>query len=57
MIEIDTIPLEQMTAEQRRREIASLLARDIARFRSATTQSTYGVAQDAIDSSRASRGE
>ncbi len=57
MIEIDTIPLEQMTAEQRRREIASLLARDIARLRSATTQSTFGVAQDAIDSSRASRGE
>lgn len=57
MIEIDTIPPEQMTAEQRRREIASLPAEGIVRFRSATTQSTYGVAQDANAYSRASRGE
>lgn len=57
MIEIDTTPPAQMTAEQRRREMASLRAGGIVRFRSATTQSTYGVAQDAIAYSRASRGE
>ncbi len=41
MIEISPIPPEQMTAEQRRRESALLLARGIVRLRSAFTESKF----------------
>lgn len=57
MIEISPVSPEQMMAEQRRREIVSLLARGIVRLRNATTENTFGVAQDAIANSRAFRGE
>lgn len=41
MMEINPIPPEQMTAEQRRREIALLLARGIVRLRNAATESKF----------------
>ena len=41
MIEISPIPPEQMTAEQRRREIALLLARGLVRLRGTSTESKF----------------
>lgn len=46
MHEINQIPPDRMTPEQRRREIASLLANGIARMRNACFEATKKEAKD-----------
>lgn len=46
MHEINHLPPERMTSEQRRREIASLLAQGLARLRSAGSQQSANRASE-----------
>ena len=46
MLEVNHLPPDRMTPEQRRREVASLLARGLARLRSADSPPSERVAAE-----------